>query len=310
MNPMERKLAPPGDGYAVVIPAYNASATIERALDSALAQTWLPAEVIVIDDGSPDRAAIEKIVSSYDGKVRLVQQPNSGPAIARNTGIAASTSPWIAFLDADDSWLPDKMRRQLGLADDARVGLIHASAGASRSPVPRSLDFETLWERNRICTSTVVVRRTAFEQAGAFDGDRKLMGAEDYNLWLRIAKQGWRVLGCEEVLAAYTPADDSITSRIEQCAAAELYNAAKLGGALALDPDTLRRKEFSIRTDFGRHLLHSRQTGKARRMLARPAFQGLNPEAMTLWLVSCIPVPVLDLLRRVRRARRQDRAIG
>lgn len=290
------------DDYAVIVPAYNAAMTLKRALDSALAQTWPPAEVIVVDDGSPDREDIAKITTGCVGPICLIQQANAGPAAARNTGIIASSSPWIAFLDADDSWLPDKMRLQLEVGREADVGLIHARAGENREPLLSSLDFEQLWERNRICTSTVVVRRSALDQAGTFDVDPLLVGAEDYNLWLRICKLGWKVVGRPEVLAAYTPAEDSITSRIEQCAAAELHNARKLGSALSLDPAQVRRKSMAIRIDFGRDLLHHRKMAAARKMLGQPAFRSMRPEAMKLWLVTWVPVWLLDMLRRIRRS--------
>lgn len=297
----QRELVALRDGYAVIVPAYNAALTLKRALDSILAQTWPPAEIVVVDDGSPDRQKIADIVAGCAGPVRLIQQENAGPAAARNVGIGASSSPWIAFLDADDSWLPDKMRRQMESGGDAAVGLIYACAGENREPLPSSLDFEELWERNRICTSTVVVRRSALDQAGTFDVDSMLVGAEDYNLWLRISKIGWKLVGYPEILAAYTPAADSITSRIEQCAAAELHNARKLGDALSLDPALVRRKSMAVRTDFGRHLLHHRKMSMARKMMAQPAFRGMRPEAMKLWLVTWVPVRLLDLLRRIRR---------
>lgn len=290
------------DGYAVIVPAYNAASTLKRALDSALAQTWPPAEVIVVDDGSPDRDGIAGIVAGYAVPIRLIQQENAGPAAARNTGIEASSSPWIAFLDADDSWLPDKMRFQLEDSGEGDVGLLHARAGENREPAPPMLDFEQLWERNRICTSTVVVRRSALNQAGTFDIDPMLVGAEDYNLWLRICKLGWKIVGTPGILAAYTPAEGSITSRIEQCAAAELYNARKLGDALSLGPALVRRKTMSIRTDFGRDLLHHREMAGARKMLGQPAFRDMRADAMKLWFVTWVPVRLLDMLRRIRRS--------
>ena len=89
---------------------------------------------------------------------------------------------------------PIEMRRQLEVGREADVGLIHARAGENREPLLSSLDFEQLWERNRICTSTVIVRRSALDQAGTFDVDPLLVGAEDYNLWLRICKLAGRWL--------------------------------------------------------------------------------------------------------------------
>lgn len=291
--------------YAVVIPAYNAAATLGRALDSVFSQTLLPAEVVVVDDGSPDRADIEAVVAGYGRRVRLLQRENAGPAVARNDGARASSSSWIAFLDADDAWLPEKMQRQLELGADPRAGLLHGRARREREPLPASLDFDTLWRRNRICTSMVVVRRTAFEQAGGFDEDPALMGAEDYNLWLRIARAGWSVLARPELLGHYTPAAGSITSRIERCASAELHNALKLGEAFGLDPRLVREKTLSIRTDFGRHLLYARQARAARRMLTPPLCRRPNLERLELWSATFVPTRVLDWRRRLLADRRR-----
>lgn len=291
--------SPPVGAYAVVIPAYNAASTLGRALDSVFAQTLLPAEVVVIDDGSADHAALEAVVGRYGQKVRLLQRENGGPAAARNDGVRASSSPWIAFLDADDAWLPEKMKRQLELGSDPRAGLLHGCACLGREPLPARLDFDTLWRQNRICTSMAVVRRTAFEQAGGFDEDLDLLGAEDYNLWLRIARAGWSVLALPELLGHYTPAAGSVTSKIERCASAELHNARRLGEAFGLEPDIVRSKILSIRTDFGRHLLYVRQPRAARRMLTQPLWRRPNLERFSLWSATFVPISVMNLRRRL-----------
>jgi GT2 family glycosyltransferase len=295
---------PHAGDYAVVIPAYNAAATLTRALESVFAQTLLPAEVIVVDDGSPDRVAIEAIVARYGQRVRLLQRRNGGPAAARNDGVRASSSPWIAFLDADDAWLPEKMQRQMELSSDSRAGLLHGCALLGRAPLPARLDFDTLWRQNRICTSMAVVRRTAFEQVGGFDEDLALLGAEDYNLWLRIARAGWSVLARPELLGHYTPAAGSVTSRIERCAHAELHNALTLGKALGLEPRIIRGKILSIRTDFGRHLLYVRQPRAARRMLMQPLWRKPNLERFSLWSATFVPISVMNLRRRLLASRR------
>ncbi|MHC5141971.1 MAG: glycosyltransferase family 2 protein, partial [Planctomycetota bacterium] len=96
---------------SVVIPAYNAEKHIARAIESVLAQTRPADEVIVIDDGSSDATA--EVVRSFGDKVIFIQQENAGASVARNAGIEAATSDWIAFLDADDEWLPNKLQLQV-----------------------------------------------------------------------------------------------------------------------------------------------------------------------------------------------------
>jgi len=289
--------------YSVVIPAYKAAGTLSRALDSVFAQGLPPAETIVVDDGSPDGEEIEAIVARYDGRVTLLRQRNQGPAAARNHGCRVARGHWIAFLDADDSWLPIKLERQLALADDPAVALIHGRARDERAPLPPVLDLPRLWERNRICTSMVLVRRTAFEAAGGFDEDPALIGAEDYNLWLRIAAAGWTIRAVQERIGNYTPAAGSITSQIERCATSEIYNAEKIGALLGFDADRIERKILSIRTDFGRHLLYARDLPAARRMLAGPLRRRPRPGVVQLWCATFVPAALLDLRRRLRSRR-------
>ncbi len=95
---------------SVVIPAYNAAKYIGRAIDSVLAQTRPADEIIVVDDGSTDNTA--DVAHGYGDKIRFIRQENAGASVARNTGIEAATSEWIAFLDADDEWLPQKLQLQ------------------------------------------------------------------------------------------------------------------------------------------------------------------------------------------------------
>ncbi len=293
--------APAAHDYAVVIPAWNAAATITRALDSVFAQTHAPAEVIVIDDGSPDGDALIATLMRYGDRIRLLRQRNAGPASARNYGVRVSRSPWIAFLDADDSWLPHKMERQLALAGEPRAGLLHGCARDGLPPLPRELDFDMLWRRNRICTSMAVVRREAFVSLGGFDASPQLIGAEDYHLWLRIAHAGWRVLACDGLIGHYTPASGSITSRIERCAEGELHNARTLGQSLGLPADRIARKLRHIRTEFGQHLLHARQLPGARRLLREAIVSRPSLRRIGLWSATFVPTPWLDLRRRLRR---------
>ena len=286
------------DSYTVVIPAYNAAATIAVALDSVFAQTVPARQVIVVDDGSADGERLAEVLAGYGGKVRLLRQANAGPAAARNAGARACDGEWIAFLDADDSWLPHKLERQLELGRDPRAGLLH---GRARAPaLPPELDFDALWECNRICTSMKVVRRRAFEAVGGFDESPELVGAEDYHLWLRIAHAGWRVLACQELIGRYTPAAGSITSRIERCARAELHNATTLGRSLGVPQARVDAKLRAIRTDFGQHLLYARNLRGARRMLSQALASRMSLRGLGLWSATFVPTPLLDLRRRLR----------
>ena len=99
----------PSASFSVVIPAYNREDTVGRSIQSALDQSHPPDEILVVDDGSKDRTA--EIIAAFGGKVRLISQENGGAPVARNTGIRAARADWIAFLDSDDYWTPDHLKR-------------------------------------------------------------------------------------------------------------------------------------------------------------------------------------------------------
>jgi glycosyltransferase involved in cell wall biosynthesis len=180
------------------MPAYRAARTIGRAIDSLLAQTRRPDEILVIDDGSPDD--LPAALAAYGECVRLHRQPNGGAASARNRGIELATGNLIAFLDADDYWEPHKLERQLSILErHPEVGLVAANfyqqplgrpryplrlpPEAHRDRVLRPRGTEALAVARRIWTSTVLVRREAL---GNHRFDATLPTAEDVDLWLRL----------------------------------------------------------------------------------------------------------------------------
>lgn len=185
---------------SVVIAAYNAEAFIQEALDSVLAQTYRDYEVIVVDDGSTDATA--ERVRRYGEAVRLVQQANAGSAAARNRGIQEARGTYVAFLDADDLWLPEKLERQVGLheAGGPRWSYtdawhVDAATGAPLSrwsdthPAPEGDVAPVLLCGNFITAATALVDRSVLTRIGGFP--ETLPGrasiSEDWALWLRIA---------------------------------------------------------------------------------------------------------------------------
>jgi len=188
--------------YSVVIPAYNAGSTIARAIDSVLAQTWSENEIIVVDDGSTDDT--ENLVRQYD-RVKYCKQENQGQSVARNRGILEATFDWIAFLDADDEWYPDKIEMQWKILEknpflmwcatnydiydgDRSSPRIRTDAaiGAADHRGVISNYFEKAGKGCcQISTITLVVRKSVFDKVGFFDAD--LRSAEDTDMWWRIA---------------------------------------------------------------------------------------------------------------------------
>ncbi|MGO4569782.1 glycosyltransferase family 2 protein [Rhizobium sp. 2YAF20] len=190
----------------VVVPMFNAERTIRATLTSICQQSHEALDIVVVDDGSTDRAA--SIVASYaknDRRIRLIRQPNAGVAHARNSGAAATDAAFLAFVDADDLWAPSKIALQLrvlqdggssaGLAycwfahidEDGRVFSLHNQPDADGGVLQR------MCRKNFVGNgSSMLVRRSAFEQAGQFDPSlrtRNAQGCEDLLMCLRIAER-------------------------------------------------------------------------------------------------------------------------
>src|ERR1700675_4589185 len=247
---------------SVVIPVYNGAATISRAIESALSQTVPPLEVVVVDDGSQDDTAA--VANRFP--VKFVSQANAGPAAARNRGAWISKGQWIAFLDADDSWLPHKTERQLPMTDDASTGVIHCyvSRNYLYGNPPTVVSFDRLWWRNCVATSSTLVRRLAFEEFSGFDMDPAIISVEDYNLWLRMAARGWRIVTVPEPLCQYTPTNGSLTRQLSRFAQAELANLKKIACELHIPPKKAMKKQIRILEEYGRQLLNDRDLRTAR----------------------------------------------
>lgn len=178
----------------MVVPAYNSARTIGAALKGAFGQTRPPAEVIVVDDGSRDETA--EIVRREFPEVVLLQQANSGPSAARNRAAETARGDWLAFLDADDVWLPDKLDVQLqALAAHGDCAMCSAEwvRDAHRAPPPpadpplRRIRFEDILRLNRFQTSTVLVRREIWQAVGGFRPE--IDGTEDWDFWMRAARR-------------------------------------------------------------------------------------------------------------------------
>ena len=189
---------------SVVCPAYNCAPFIAPALESVFAQSYCPIEIIVVDDGSTD--ATSDLVKGYPD-VRYIRQANRGPSAARNTGIRAAQGEYVAFLDIDDLWTPEKLSEQVAILNSCPdAGICFADMrlftdGAGEEPTMFQKynltvnyfgdeRFVTnavtkLVTMNFIPTSSVVARKSALLQAGGFD--EQFRKAEDWDLWLRVA---------------------------------------------------------------------------------------------------------------------------
>jgi glycosyltransferase involved in cell wall biosynthesis len=200
-----------GPLVSVVIPAYNAARTIRETVSSALEQTMSDVEVIVVDDGSQDDT-VDLVAHMDDPRVKLVRQPNAGPAAARNNGIRHATGEWVALLDADDLWLPQKLERQLELLaaspgalaaqgsayivdDDLRV--LHLKRSVPTDNLLLSfLRFQNLPN----APSSWLAKRSALTEQVMFDPDLVIL--EDWDFSLKLARYA-NPITVEEPLSMY-----------------------------------------------------------------------------------------------------------
>lgn len=213
---------------SVVVPAHNAASWITEALESVLAQTYAAWELIVVDDGSgDDTPALVGAVAARDRRVRLIRQRNLGVAAARNAGIAASTGRYVAPLDADDFWFPDKLALQVEAleAAGADAGLAYCWSahvdeqsrltGGTIAGREEGDAFGALFIGNFVGNaSTPLMRRTALDAVGCYDTElfaRDAQGCEDRDLYLRIAER-FRIVLVPRVLVGYRMTSGSMSS--------------------------------------------------------------------------------------------------
>lgn len=179
---------------SVIIPTYNRGWTIGEAVDSVLAQDYRDFELIVVDDGSTDNTP--EVLDAYRGTIKVFRQENKGVSAARNRGIAEASGRFIAFLDSDDLWLPQKLSRQVEFFNTTPDALICQTeevwirSGVRVNPKkrhqkPSGMIFEPSLALCLVSPSAVMIRRSLLEIVGNFD--ETLPACEDYDLWLRIS---------------------------------------------------------------------------------------------------------------------------
>ena len=191
---------------SVIVPLYNKAPYIQRALESVFAQTWVDYEILVVDDGSTDEGA--KIVRRFrDPRLRVISQANAGPGASRNRGLKEAQGAYVAFLDADDEWLPAFLERSVAVLDRPGRGLATVSSGYLLYPGGRST--EEMWRKRglregiyEVNTETpprflvyllaylspwnTMARRDVLLRWGGFFSENRCVYGEDSYLWLKI----------------------------------------------------------------------------------------------------------------------------
>ncbi|MGA2985432.1 MAG: glycosyltransferase [Terriglobia bacterium] len=208
---------------SVVIPTYNRADIVARAIKSVACQTFAGWELLVVDDGSADDT--EKVVASFgDQRIRYLRhERNRGQSSAQNTGIRSSRGAYVAFLDSDDEWMPEKLAKVVACFEESAqdVGLVYSGkklvteGGQTlklRSPTLQGDVYKNLLEWDFIGScSRVVVRRSILEQVGGFD--EQLVNCQDWDLWIRVSKVS-RVAAVPDCLVIRYFGTDQVTGSL------------------------------------------------------------------------------------------------
>lgn len=209
--------------FSVIIPYYKKRKYIERCIDSVLAQTCQDFEIILVDDGSQDDVA-QLIEDKYSGKVHLIQQENQGVSAARNTGVAAATHNYIAFLDADDYWSPFYLTCNAEIINnETDVKIIGSHYTRNKSALDlniNSLDyfkfenyFKTAIRNTYFTSSSTIIRYVFFQNNPGFNSNLKR--GEDIDVWLRAVASGGNAFYIHNSLVYYSDEDsEQATSSI------------------------------------------------------------------------------------------------
>jgi len=206
---------------SVVIPTFNRRETIGRSIDSVLNQTLFPSEIIVVDDGSTDGTS-DYIQSNFPS-IRLLQQPNKGVSAARNKGVRCADANWIALLDSDDEWFPQKLEKQvMTLSQNPDIKFCHTEEiwirnGARINQMKKHQTygghiFNKCLDMCKISPSSVLFHQSILDNVGYFDKGLKV--CEDYDLWLRITAK-FPVLYIDEPLIKKYGGHEDQLSRVK-----------------------------------------------------------------------------------------------
>jgi glycosyltransferase involved in cell wall biosynthesis len=298
---------------SIVIPAYNVADYIEAAISSALDQTFRDLEVIVVEDGSTDQtpAVIEALGRRRkDQRLRIVSKANGGLAAARNTGIAEAKGAFVGFLDGDDIWMPEKAEKHLlSMQKDPSIGISFSNSAYLTEDGQRTGTFliagksnpslHDMIRRNHVGNgSSPIVRRACFEIAGIFHPD--LRSCEDYEMWCRILRSGFRASGLDDPLTLYRLRTTSLSFNFEKF----LENADRAMSYLKTAMPNVPRSVF--RAGHAEHYriaawkaVSSSQTSSARKLLMkavrlRPGLMLSDWRAFATAVALVIPAPLRD----------------
>ncbi len=207
---------------SIIVPVYNAEKYIVETMESVLAQTWSGWELLLVEDASTDRSAecIENYISQRgDGRIRLLRQPeNRGAARARNRGLKEAAGRYIAYLDADDLWDPEKLERELCFLKEKKAAFVftgyefadESGRGTGKVVhVPETLNYRQALSNTTIWTTTVMFDRDRLSDELL---EMPIVKSEDTALWWKILRSGYIAYGLDENLARYRRSGKTLSS--------------------------------------------------------------------------------------------------
>lgn len=214
---------PESPAVSIITPVYNTAALLIEAVESVWQQPFGDFEMIIVDDGSADPGELDRIVSAYGERFRVLHQSNQGPSAARNRGLRDARGELVVFLDSDDILLPGYLTSQIRfLQEHPQTDVVYCDAEIfgdgvpvgirfmDRCPSNGEITFASLVAQRCTVLTTVTARRRALEAVDGFDPD--LRSSEDFDLWLRLLKGGFRIGYHREVLARHRVRAGSLAS--------------------------------------------------------------------------------------------------
>ncbi|CAG4918463.1 MULTISPECIES: glycosyltransferase family A protein [Acidithrix] len=230
------------ESISAIVTSYNSKGTIGPAIESVLAQSFKPQEIIVVDDGSSDGS--KEIINSYSGEIQIAFRENGGPSKARNHGIELASESWLAFLDGDDIWHPKKLELQIEASrqnPDLQIIATDWSREISKLDdhikSQRRYFAEDIAILNRFQTSTVMMKRELARSINGFDSE--LDSAEDWDMWLRATKDRYSlVLGAP--LVFYRDSPQGVSKDLRKLARKADQIMLRESQSQDLDPQLLR----------------------------------------------------------------------
>jgi glycosyltransferase involved in cell wall biosynthesis len=318
-NPARQRTVSGAPTISVVIPCRNMGAYVGAAIDSVFAQAYAVHEVIVIDDKSDDDTL--QVLESFGARITVLEGPGRGSSVARNLGILAATGDHVAFLDADDLWLPSRLEQQVKLLS-AACGFVFSDWYRNDSPdnpgapvlpgyswVCEGEVFSNLLRENFISTSSVLLRKDLLAHTGLFKP--KLIGAQDFDLWLRLARRTQFACVREPLVFMRAHRGNITGSRQYPYHVARLWAEVlqEHSDSKATDLTYMRSRYGKSLYDAGRHAVRLLDVAMARHHFALAWKARYSPAHVVFWYaVTRMPHWLMSWLLRLKRsAMRVDR---